>query len=85
MQNYLSLFLLPIRKIHSRKDQDGAKQEPDGNLFVKQPPSKQDGGDGIEIHPVSGNHCPQLTDYPVPGQETEQRSNNSQEEEVEEN
>ena len=74
-----------MRKIHSRKDEDGAKQEPDGNLFVKQPPSKQDGGDGIEIHPVGGNHCPQLTDHPVPYQVTEQGGDHSQEEQVEEN
>ena len=74
-KNYL--FFLPIRKIHSREDQDGTKQEPDGNLFVKKPPGKQDGGDRIEIHPVSSHNSPQPTDHPVPYQVAEQRSHDT--------
>ena len=78
----MNLFFLPIRKIHASKDQDGSKQEPDGNLFMKKPPGKQDGGDWIEIHPVSSHNSPQPTDHPVPCHITDHRGHDPQEEQV---
>ena len=70
------LFFL-IGQVHAGKDEDGAEEEPDGNLLVEQPPGKEDGSDGVEINPVGGNHSTKLADDPVPTKITDHRGNDT--------
>ena len=69
-------------KVHAGKDEDGAEEEPGGDLLVEQPPGKDDGGDGVEIDPVGGDDGSQLADDPVPEQETDHRGNDAQKQDV---
>ncbi len=45
-----------IGKVHADKDEDGANKEINGDLFWKNNPGKENGGDGIEIDVVGGNN-----------------------------
>jgi len=74
---------LLIGEVHAEEDKGGAEEEPEGDLLVEQPPGKEDGGDGIEVDPVRGNHRPELSDDPVPCEVAEHRGNDTEEEEVE--
>ena len=38
---------MSIRKVHTEKDEHGAENEPRGDLFGKEEPGEDDGGDGI--------------------------------------
>ena len=68
---YLTLSVVPIGEIHACKDEDGAEEEPDGNLLVEEPPSEEDGGDGVEIDPVGSNDGAEFADDPVPDEVAE--------------
>ena len=75
---------LPVSKIHAHKDESRAEKEPNGDLLVEQPPGEENGGDGIEVDPVRRDDRTEFADDPVPGEVTEHRGNDSQEEEIEE-
>ena len=68
---YLTLSVVPIGEIHACKDEDGAEEEPDGDLLMEEPPGEEDSGDGVEIDPVGGNNGTQLADDPVPDEVAE--------------
>lgn len=53
-------------KVHAGKDEDGAEEEPGGDLLVEEPPGEEYGSDGIEIDPVGGNNGSEFADNPVP-------------------
>ena len=72
----------PAAEVHAGEDEDGAEKEPRGDLFVEQPPGTDDGGDGVEIHPVGGDDSSQLADDPVPEQVTDHRGNDTQEQDI---
>ena len=69
-------------KVHAGKDEDGAEEEPGGDLLVEEPPGKEYGGDGIEIDPVGGNNGSEFAHNPVPKQEAEHRGDDAQEEDA---
>ena len=75
---------LPVSKIHTNKDESRAEKEPNGDLLVEQPPGEENAGDGIEVDPVRRDDRTEFADDPVPGEVTEHRGNDSQEEEIEE-
>ncbi len=83
-QRVLECSRIFIAEIHAEEDEGGAKEEPRCDLLVEQPPCEDDGGDGIEIHPVGGDDGTQFADHPVPCQETEHRCHHSEEQQVEE-
>ena len=79
---YSFLLLFPIGEVHAEEDEGRAEEEPNGDLLVEQPPGKEDGGDGIEVNPVGGDDGTQLTDDPVPDEETDHGGHNTQEQQV---
>ncbi len=76
---------LLISEVHAYEDKEGAEEEPDGDLFVEQPPGKEDGGDGVEIDPVGGKDSSQFADDPVPEDVADHGGYNAQEQEVKNN
>ena len=80
---YSFLLLFPIGEVHAEEDEGRAEKEPDGDFLVEQPPGEEDGGDRIEVNPVCGDDRTELADDPVPGEITEHRGDDSQEEEIE--
>ena len=79
---YSFLLLFPIGEVHAEEDEGRAEKEPDGDFLVEQPPGEQNGGDGIEVDPVRRDHRTELADDPVPGEITEHRGDDSQEEKI---
>ena len=71
-----------VCEVHAKEDEGRAKEKPNGNLFMEQPPCKDNRGDGIEIDPVGGNDCSEFADDPVPEEIAEHRGNDTQEEEI---
>ena len=76
------ILLFPVGEVHSKEDESGAEEEPDGDLLVEQPPGKEDSGDGIEVNPVCGDDRTELPDDPVPDEVTKHRGDDSQEEKI---
>ena len=74
--------MFSVGEIHTCEDEDGAKKEPGGNLLVEEPPGEEDGGDGIEVDPVSSDDGTQFTDDPVPDEVAEHRGDNAEEEKI---
>ena len=74
-----------ITEIHARQDEYRTHQEPRCDLLMQQPPSEDDGGDGVEIDPVGSNDSAEFADDPVPNNITPHRSNNTQKQQVEKN
>lgn len=74
-----------ITEIHARQDEYRTHQEPRRDLLMQQPPSEDDGGDGVKIDPVGSNDSTKFADDPIPYDVTTHRSNNTQEEKVEKN
>ena len=75
------MFFL-IGEIHTCKDEDGAEEEPDCDLFIEEPPGEEDGGDGVEIDPIGGDDGTQFADDPVPDEVAEHRGNDAEEEKI---
>ena len=75
-------FLLLVGQIHANKNEGRAKEEPNSDLLVEQPPGKADRGDGIEIDPVGGNDSSEFADDPVPKQIADHRGDDTQEQQV---
>ena len=73
-----------VGKEHTGEDEDGAEEEPDGDLLVEQPPGEEDGGQGVQVDPVGGDDGTELADDPVPNEEAEHRGDDAEEEKVEE-
>ena len=69
-------------KVHAGKDEDGAEEEPGGDLLVEEPPGEEDGGDGIEIDPVGGNNGSEFAHNPVPKQEAKHGGYDAQKEDA---
>ena len=67
---------------HAEEDEDGAEEEPGGDVLVEQPPGEDDGGEGVDIDPVGGNDRSQTADDPVPNEETNERGDDAEEEDV---
>ena len=78
---FLSLYS-PVSKIHANEDEGRAEKEPKGDVLMKQPPGEEDGGDGIEVNPVRSDDRTKFADDPVPGEVTEHRGDDSQEEKI---
>ena len=70
---------------HACEDEGGAEKEPDGDLFVEEPPGEENGGDGVEIHPVGGDDGTEFADDPIPGDITDHRGNDTQKQQIQEN
>ena len=49
---------------------------------MEEPPSKEDGGDGIEVDPVSGYDGSEFADDPVPEEVAEHGGDNAEEQQV---
>ena len=45
---------MSTRKVHAEEDEDCADKEVDGNLFVEQPPCKENGGNRIKVDIICG-------------------------------
>ena len=76
------ILLFLIGEVHAEEDEGRAEKEPNGDLLVEQPPSKENGGDGIEVNPVCGDDRTELADDPVPDEVTKHRGDDSQEEKI---
>ena len=76
------ILLFPVGEVHSKEDESRAEEKPNGDLLVEQPPGKEDGGDGIEVNPVRSDDRTKFADDPVPGKVTKHRSDDSQEEKI---
>ena len=76
------ILLFPVGEVHTKEDESGAEEKPDGNLLVEQPPGEEDGGDGIEVDPVRRDDRTELADDPVPDEVTKHRGDDSQEEKI---
>ena len=68
-----------VSKVYAEEDEDGAEEEPEGNLLVEEPPGEEDGGDWIEIDPVGGDDSSELADDPVPEEVAEHGGDNAEE------
>ena len=71
-----------LGKVHACENHNGAKEKPRGNLFVEQPPSKENGGDGIEVYPVSSYYSAKLMNNPTPDKETYHGGYDTEEEQI---
>ena len=76
------MLLFPVGEVHTEEDKGRAEKEPDGDFLVEQPPGEEDGGDGIEVDPVRRDDRTELADDPAPGEVTEHRGDDSEEEEI---
>ena len=70
---YFVLLIPFIGQVHAGEDEDGAKEEVDGDLLTEDGPSEDDRGDGIEIDVVGGDDGGELFKYQVPHQVTAHR------------
>lgn len=62
-----SSLLTLVCEEHTKKDEGSSEEEVDGNLLREDGPSKEDGGNRIEIDVIGGDDCTQFLQYPVPG------------------
>ena len=55
VSDILTLLIPFISQIPAGEDEDGAKEEVDGDLLAEDGPGEDDRGDGVEIDVVGGN------------------------------
>ena len=83
--SFMGIFSLfaPVGKVHTKEDECCAEKEPKGDVLMKQPPSKKNGDNGIEIDIIGGDNGTKLLQRPVPCHKTEHGGDTTKEEKVE--
>ena len=73
----------PVGQIHSDEDEDGAHEEPDGDLLAENPPGEKNRYERIQVDIVRGHDGAELVHHPRPSQEAGHRGDAAEEEQVE--
>ena len=73
---------IAVAHIHTGENEGRTHEEPDGDLLAEQPPGKENGGDGVEIHPVGGNDDAELLDDEIPGKVADHGGNDAEKHQV---
>ncbi len=78
----LLMTMMFLGEVHAGKNEGGAEDEIEGDLFAEYGPSEDDCDYGIEIDVVGANEGSKLLENPVPRQETRHGGDAAEEQEI---